>query len=293
VNFLRFIVFGDSKDKEHGINESVLNSLMKQASRLHLEPEFIVVCGDSVAGSQNEEILTSQLQKFIKLLHKYFPNKLIIPVVGNHEVNNDPPDDRFERVISKIYGNLVPDEFLQGYNKTVYCMDFENVKLIILNAFHCGSIHRIDKEQLLWLQEVTAADKRSKIVFVHSPAFPTGAHLGHCLDMYPNDRDDFWKVIDRCGIDIVFSGHEHNYSRRKIDSSFHRNINFFEGGVYQIITGGGGEKLRDKYKSKEGVIVEPVDEHHFVVVDVDTSGIKVTAISSKGKKLDEFHIDKK
>jgi 3',5'-cyclic-AMP phosphodiesterase len=290
VKFLRFIVFGDSKDKDHAVNESVLNKLMNQASKLTPEPDFIVVCGDSVAGNEKEEILTAQLQKFRRLIEKYFPNKLLMPVIGNHEVNKDPADDRYERAFSQVYSDLGPHEFLQGYNKTVYCMDFENVKLIILNSFHFGSIHRIDREQLLWLQEITASDKRFKIAFIHSPAFPTGAHLGNCLDRYPEDRDKFWQLVDSCGIDIVFSGHEHNYSRRMIDSSFSSDNKAYTRNVYQIITGGGGEKLKHKFRSKEGVLVPPVDEYHFVVVDIEPEGIKVTAINIKGKTLDEFEM---
>lgn len=277
---MRFIVLGDSKGKDKGINEAVLNKLMKQTCKLDPECKFIVMCGDSVAGSLKEEILTEQLKGLRKLIEKYHKNKLLIPVIGNHEVNIEPTNDSYEKIVEEVYKDLVPDGFLQGYNKTAYYMDFEDTRLIVLNAFHFGAIHKIYKEQLEWFEEIASINKKNKILFVHSPAFPTGAHLGHCLDLYPEDRDAFWAVVDKCSIDIVFCGHEHNYSRRII------------GNVYQVITGGGGEKLRDKYKSKEGVIVPPIDIHHFLVVDIDYKGVKVSAISSGGKKLDEFKIEK-
>jgi predicted phosphodiesterase len=277
---MRFVIFGDSKGKENGINEAVLNKIMNQTLKLNPEPRFIVVCGDSVAGSAKEEVLNWQLLRFRKLIEKYHPNKLLIPVIGNHEVNIDPVNDRYEKVVSGVYGSLVPDGALEGYNKTVYFMDFDDTRIIVLNAFHFGSIHKIDKRQLMWFEKIASINKRNKILFVHSPAFPTGAHLGHCLDLYPEDRDAFWEVVEKCGIDIVFAGHEHNYSRRIIK------------GVYQVITGGGGEKLRDKYNSKVGVIVPPINVYHFVVVDIEVSSVKVSAISSYGKKLDEFNIEK-
>jgi hypothetical protein len=124
---------------------------------------------------------------------------------------------------------------------------------------------------------------KNKIVFVHSPAFPTGAHFGHCLDLHSEDRDAFWKTVENSNINIVFSGHEHNYSRRKIG---------YKKGIYQVITGGSGEKLKDKFKDKKGVITAPIAKYHFVVVDVDSDSIKVCAISSEGKLLDKFKIDK-
>lgn len=289
---MRFIVFGDSKGKKNGINEKILKEIMNETCKLNPEPEFIIMCGDTVAGSYKEETLALQLNRLRKLIEKYHPKKLLLPVVGNHEVNIEPIDDRYEKIFSQVYNDLIPDNFLEGYNKTVYYMDFYDTRIIVLNAFHCGAVHKINEEQIKWFAEKASEYKKNKLVFVHSPAFPTGAHLGHCLDLYPADRDVFWKIVDKCGIDIVFSGHEHNYSRRIIDDSFNKENIYYRKSIYQVITGGAGEKLRDKYKSKEGIIIPPIDVYHFLVVDVELDFIKVSAISSKGKKLDEFKIDK-
>ncbi|MBW6409367.1 metallophosphoesterase family protein [Clostridium weizhouense] len=289
---MRFIIFGDSKGKKNGINEKVLKEIMSQTCKLDPEPEFIVMCGDTVAGSCKEEVLTFQLNQLRNLIEKYHPDKPLIPVVGNHEVNIEPIDDKFEKIFSNVYNDLNPSEFLDGYNKTVYYIDFDDTRIIVLNAFHYGSTHKIDKVQFKWFEEKASEYKKNKFVFVHSPAFPTGAHLGHCLDLYPEDRDCFWRIIDKYDIDIVFSGHEHNYSRRIINNSFSNELFAYKKDVIQVIAGGGGEKLRDKYKSKQGVIVPPIAVYHFLVVDIYSASIKVCAISSKGKKLDEFKIDK-
>lgn len=282
---MRFIVFGDSKGKQNGINKKVLNSIMKETCKLNPEPEFIVMCGDTVAGSPNKEVLKLQLTDLKNIIEKYHPGKQLIPVVGNHEVNITPEDDKFEKAFSQFYDNLIPNKFtLDNYNKTVYYIDFEDTRLIVLNSFHYGEIHKISQAQLNWLEKIASDCTKSKLLFVHSPAFPTGAHLGHCLDLYPDDRDKFLNVIEKCNIDIIFCGHEHNYSRRKINNSYK------DGYIYQIITGGAGEKLRDKFKSKSGVIVPPIAVYHFLVIDVDKEYIKVRSITSKGKKIDEFEI---
>lgn len=289
---MRFIVFSDSKGKENGINEKVLKTLMHETCKLKPEPEFIIMCGDTVAGSSKEEILTFQLTRLREIIERYHPNKPLFPVVGNHEVNIEPLDDRFEKAFSQVYDDLTPTEYLDSYNKTAYYMDFADMRFIILNAFHNGLTHRIGKDQLIWFEEKVSEYKKNKFVFVHSPAFPTGAHLGHCLDLYPEYRDAFWEIVDKYNIDIVFSGHEHNYSRKVIDTSF-SNENFCYGNsITQVITGGGGEKLRDKYTSKKGVVIPPIAVYHFLVVDVETTYINVSAISSKGRKIDEFKIDK-
>ncbi|HBM81363.1 MAG TPA: calcineurin [Clostridiaceae bacterium] len=289
---MRFVIIGDSKGKEGGINKKVLARILNKTDKLYPKPEFFVMLGDSVAGSRIPEILAAQLIMLRKLIERYHPNIPIIPVAGNHEVNVTSTDGRYEKILSEIYCDFTPDGILQNYNRTVYYKDFSETRLIILNAFHYGKMHKIDKEQLDWLEQAASANKKSKIVFVHSPAFPTGAHLGHCLDLYPACRDAFWNIIDKYRIDIVFSGHEHNYSRRIVNNSFNDGENNFRNCVCQVITGGGGEKLKSKYKSREGVIVPPIDKYHFVVVDIIAGTIDVSAISSEGKKMDQFKIVK-
>ncbi len=280
---MRFIVLSDSKGKEKGINEEVLTKLLRESKKLTPVPHFIVLGGDNVAGSSHKEIVVNQLKRLRKLIENYYPNTPLIPVVGNHEVNNEPIDSSYEKIFEEIYSDMLPNPCLESFNRTAYYVDYGDTRLISLNSFHYGELNIIGEKQLAWLQRTASAPVKNKFVFVHSPAFPTGAHYGHCLDIDPASRDSFWRIVETCNIDIVFSGHEHNYSRRKIGSVRP---------TYQIITGGAGEKLRDKYKDKKGIIVPPIAKYHFVVVDVEETNIKISAISSEGRLLDEFKIDK-
>ena len=42
---MKFIIFGDSKGKDNGINKKVLNSLLKSSKKYAPSPDFIVICG--------------------------------------------------------------------------------------------------------------------------------------------------------------------------------------------------------------------------------------------------------
>ncbi len=89
-----------------------------------------------------------------------------------------------------------------------------------------------------------------------------------------SDRDAFWKIIDKCNIDIVFSSHEHNYSRRIIDDSFSNWNSRYERKVNHVITGG-GEKLIDKYKGKQGIVVALIAVYYYLVVDIEDDCIRM------------------
>lgn len=195
--------------------------------------QFIVVCGDSIAGSKDKEILKKQLYNFKSIINSYYPNVDIFPIIGNHEVNITPETDEYELIFQEVYNNFAATNYLPKYNKTAYYIDFEDTRLIMLNSFHPNEIHKITNSQLSWFDKISSINIKNKIVFVHSPAFPTGAHLGHCLDLYPDCRDAFIDIVEKNHINLIISGHEHNYSRRIIGTS----------NIIQIITGGGGEKL--------------------------------------------------
>lgn len=291
ANGFRFVVIADSKGKdEEGINKKVLYKIMKLIKALSKKPEFIVILGDSVAGSPDLNVLKSQLTNFKEIISADFSHNKIIPVIGNHEIGKGCDNSEPEKIFANIYKDLEPDGKLCDYNNTVYYKDFFNARIIVLNCYHYTNIGRISDEQLLWLKEVSSEPFRHKILLIHYPAYPTGAHFQTSLDRYPDERDKLWSIIDENGIDIVISGHEHNYSRRLIDRTFSTEKYKFKRKIYQIIAGGGGEKLKDKYKDKKGVIIKPKAVHHFLIVDVDSNSMSIQAISIDGKTIDNFTI---
>jgi 3',5'-cyclic-AMP phosphodiesterase len=281
---VRFVIFGDTKGKDKGINTKVLERIMSSIRKLDLKPDFFVVLGDTVAGSEDLTVHKRQLEGFKGFVNSYFPRTLILPVIGNHEVNNLPVDDIFERLVKDVYINFRQHGSLENYNNTAFHMDLSYCRCIVLNCYHKGEIRKITNEQLEWFKKISSIDKKFKIVFLHCPPFPTGAHLGTCLDEFTESRDEFFNIACNNKIDIIFAGHEHNYSRTIIDSGRNK--------LYQVVSGGGGEKLRDSFKCKNKVIVPPKALYHFIVGEMDHESIKLKAVSIEGKIIDDFEIKK-
>lgn len=289
--FVRIVILGDSKGKKNGVNDRVVHEIMKQIKRLIPPPDYMIHLGDITAGSDNTESLRYMLEGFIR---KYVENdmrKNFIPVFGNHERGENPGDNTSEIIFSEVFNEFSPDNTLEGYNKTVYYKDMDNLRLIVLNSCHFRMENEITIEQLNWLSDALSVNMDFKIVAVHIPPYPTGAHLDTSLDLYPEKRDIFWSIIDKNRVDIVFSGHEHNYSRRIINNSFSSNGFEFQNQVYQIISGGAGEKLRDKYKSKELVVVPPVAKYHYVLVDILNKKLALKAYDMEGNIIDTLSIN--
>lgn len=289
---MRFLVFGDSKGKENGVNEKVLYGILKQTKKQVPLPDYIIHLGDLTAGSANIDKLRRMLEGFKNKFTDMSIKSAILPVFGNHEEGENPKNNSSEIVFGEVFKEYLPDVKVEGYNRTVYFKDADNIRIIVLNSCHCGEENRISGEQLKWFKNALTFTKDFKIVFVHIPPYPTGAHLGTSMDLYPEMRCEFWSIIDESDVDIVFSGHEHNYSRRVINESLSEKKYKFQNQIFQIISGGGGEKLRDKYKSKVGVVVPPIAKYHFIVIDILNKKLMLKAYDLKGNIIDEFEINK-
>ncbi len=280
----------DSRGKDEGINEEIFRNILEEIVELSPQPNYIIFPGDLVSGSRKPEKLRAQLQKFKAVFSDYFPIEILLPTVGNHEVSSEPEDDSREKIFAEVFPEFKADEFLMGYNRTVYYVDIGNVRLIVLNSYHPGASNQITGDQLQWFKKVSRGMQQHKLVFVHSPAFPTGHHIESALNRFPEQRDRFWNVVDKNGVDLLFAGHEHNYSRRLIDSSFSTEEYKYIREVNQVITGGAGAPLRDVFEDDKGIIVPPKPVYHYVIVDVHGNNLKITAVSLGGDIIDKFTI---
>lgn len=192
------------------------------------------------------------------MFSEYFPIEILLPTVVNNEVSSNPSDDSREKIFAEIYSEFKADEFLDKHNRTVFYLDVGNVRLIVLNSYHPFESNEITGEQFEWFKKVSGETQKRKLVFVHSPAYPTGHHIESSLSRFPDQRDRFWNVIDKNSVDLLFAGHEHNYSRRLVDSSFSTEKYKFTRKVNQVVTGGAGAPLRDAYEDNRGIVVPPI-----------------------------------
>ncbi|MDP4088911.1 MAG: metallophosphoesterase [Bacillota bacterium] len=291
-NSFRLVVMSDSQGYDNGINETALRKLLDTVKSLEPQPRYIVFTGDLVTGSKLNTTLQSQLENFKRVFSSYFPAERLLSAAGNHDLGRRAEDDCREIMFSKVFSEHAGDDFLNGYNRTVYYLDIGGTRLILLNSYHYDECNEISGEQLEWFEKVVSKPAHHKIVFVHSPPFPTGAHVNKPLNKYPYEQYNFWSIIDRNDVSLIICGHEHNYSRRLIDEKFNRGCFKFSRGIYQIITGGAGGKLSDSFRDSKNVIVPPKPVNHFVVLDISNIGITVTAISIDGAVIDSFELKK-
>lgn len=147
-----------------------------------------------------------------------------------------------------------------------------NVHVIVLNS------NNVSAEQTEWLQQTISSSRaRWKLVIVHKPPYDCGRYDGT-----PEVRN-LWAPIFSRRVDLVLSGHDHNYQRfEALDD------------VTYVITGGGGDSLyglSDECQSGTPARLAGNDSiNHFLAIRASRDDLDVWAIGADGSVIDHFTI---
>lgn len=275
-----FLIMGDSRGSRKIINEPVLRNLLKLSAVK--KPDLTVFLGDMV---NSHGSVFSDLESWKTIFSSYYPIETCYPCIGNHEGD--------EAAFTKSF-DFLPDNGPKGYGKTAYYFDHLNTRFICLNSNRkSGSGYIVDKEQQQWLEDVLKSNTQvHTFVFLHVPAYPTGAHYGDSLDAVPEARDELWSIFDRYNVTAVFSGHEHNYSRRLVDGTFSGSGFTFNNNIFQIISGGAGAPLSSSSKDTRNVEKGPLAVYHYIIAEVINTSVIFNVFDSNNSIIDSFKIDK-
>lgn len=129
-------------------------------------------------------------------------------------------------------------------------------------------------QQLRWLRDrLESSVAAVKIVYFHQPPFSAGEHPD-------NEGVKRWWVplFTKHDVTLVLSGHNHDYEHLRVD------------GIDYVTTGGGGQGLYD-CKRRPRALITCMSQHHFLLLTVDGTRVRVEAVARSGARIDDFTID--
>jgi len=243
-SYLRFVFGGDSRG-----NSFIRDNISIVMSQLN--PSFVLFGGDMVNSGYSQ----TDWNSFLQSMSQYWiaNNNLTIPIIpslGNHEEN-----------ATNYY-----EQFALPNNEQWYSLDWgETVHFIVLNSEISPS-----DEQLSWLENDLALHQNYtwKFVLFHRPLFSSGVH-GSWIEA----RQYWCPLFDRYHVDIVFSGHDHDYERSKpINYTADKTLSqeSYADGTMYVVSGGYGALPYSSGTSWWTAYSTSL--YNFVVVDVFSNG---------------------
>ena len=242
---LRFTVAGDvgTGDDEEYATAAAMTRLLRNGPI-----DGLILLGDNVYPDGDPELLEQTV--FIPFGSLLYSGTELLAILGNHDVENGNGPGQIEAL---------------GMPGRWYSQEFDDLLFIGLD-----STIPEDPAQIEWLTETLAASEAHwKIVATHHPPYSAG-HRGSDGP----SRDAFVPIFEQYGVDLVLSGHDHDYQRSK-------PIN----GITYVVSGGGG-KIRPTSADEFTAISWSV--HHFVELKVYDDHIIGQAYDQDGRIFDDF-----
>ncbi|MDI6778291.1 MAG: metallophosphoesterase [Patescibacteria group bacterium] len=270
-----FAVIGDTQKFKTGKNDA-LRKTAKSISATGADFSFML--GD-FCGSYKK--CASKLLTWKKVAAPLFPSVCpvpnfwcgVYPTHGNHDaVGASDWQSAFDPPLNGP----------GGYVGWTYSFDYENSHFVVLDS-NRSQWHLVDQTQRDWLEQYLAANTKENIfVFLHEPAFPVSEKIGSSLDANPASRDAFWEILDRYDVAAVFNGHEHIFTRRKIDSSVFPSA---QNSIYQFTLGNTDAYSHPKPRRSVEYYYR---KKSFLTVSVEEEQITVNLRAPEGNLLNSF-----
>ncbi len=175
------------------------------------------------------------------------------PAIGNHDEGSI-----YRQVFDLPYA-------ARGHNW--YSFDQGDVHFVALDT------NEMSAEQAAWLEEDLSANQLPWVIaYGHHPPYSSGEH-GSSMEF----RQVFGGILEKHGVDLVLSGHDHDYERIAPQN-----------GVHYVVTGGGGRGTRAVGTSAFTDFSEQV--LNFVYVEIEGDQLLLHAIDGEGTEFDQLLI---
>lgn len=228
----RFLSFVDFQYSENETTLKLINKFIEK------NPETILI---TCSGDITDEGYREKSHRYL-FDSNIFSNSILAFGVGDHEYwgTNKSPIKMLKKPYSynKLFNN--PKNGCEGYLNTTYYFKYNKTLFAFLD---CGDSNVSSNDEMFckqakWLDKVLVTEKDYDFIII-------------CMhkSLYGDPKEDsmvrqfageFTKIFDKHKVDLVISGHDHEYSRTK--TIYNENIN--EQGTIYLDLGSSGNKAR-------------------------------------------------
>jgi 3',5'-cyclic AMP phosphodiesterase CpdA len=267
-----FVYFGDV---QNGIR-SLWSRVVRRAYHDAPDAKFFLYAGDLINRS-NDDSDWGEMKGGPGWVNGSVPS---IPAIGNHEYQRNPQGE-----IDLSYHwrpeFTLPENGPKGLEETVYSIDIQGARIIVLNS------HVRQADQVPWLEErLRNNPNRWTIVTFHHPILSSAKGRDN------KELRDLWKpVFDKYKVDLVLQGHDHTYARAgfsRVPSSIDAKQK--SGTMYVVSVS--GSKMYDLVP-QDWMERRAEDTQLYQIVRVERDRIVYEARTATGEKYDAFELRKR
>ena len=266
-----FIYFGDAQNNIRSLWSRTIRSAILDAPRAR----FLIHAGDLVHHGDSDD----DWGEWFDAAGWLFAMVPSLPATGNHEYHNERTS---RKRLSPFWRPqfMLPENGIAELRETVYYIDFQGVRIVVLNS------NKKIKKQARWLEKILKQNPNHwTVIAFHHPVIPTYYIEGD------KKLDKIWKpIFEKHNVDLILQGHEHIYARG-FGSRFGRESNTKKAAGPLYVTSVSGPKM---YRIKNRRWLDRVGEDMqlFQVISVSHNILQYRAITVTGELYDAFNLQK-
>lgn len=265
-----FIYFGDAQNEIKSLWSRAIRAAYSDAPRA----KFMIHAGDLI-DSANTDAQWGEWAGAGGWVNAMIPN-IVAP--GNHEYNgNEGGIKRLSRHWRPMF--TLPENGPRGLEETCYFVDYQGVRIIVLNT------EEKQREQAVWLEGVLKNNPQKwTILTFHRPLYSSAQGRDNVAL-----RDLWMPIFDKYRVDLVLQGHDHTYARSKNLRAGVTVKNKESGTVYVVSVS--GPKMYD-VKRQPWMARAAEDTQLYQVISLDGQTLKYQARTVTGEPYDAFELKK-
>ncbi len=225
---IRIAAFGDCGRNDNGYQSGTLSAYQSYTGTN--PAEVLLLLGDNAynAGLDSEY----QSNYFNVYSSNILKNHQLFPAPGNHDYANNTSRQADHNIpYYSIFTNPIAAECggVASGTEAYYSWDWGNIHFLSLDSYgkeNGGTTRLYDTTgaQVVWVKQDLAANTRPWVVcYWHHPPFTMGSHNSDTESELINIRQNFIRILERLGVDLILCGHSHDYERSYLLNGYYSN----------------------------------------------------------------------
>ena len=278
----KFVYFGDAQNDVLSHWSRVIRMAYQKAPNA----SFVIHAGDLI-NTAHSDYEWAQWYKAGGFIHSQWT---AIPVVGNHEFQ--PLNNKDERKLAiqwrPQFTLPLVEELNEKLHETVYTVDYQDIRIIVLNS---NGI--LEKQTNYIEQQLKTSTAKWNIVTSHHSVFSPAAGRD-----FKYARKKWKPLFDQYNVDLVLNGHDHTYARGHVPKISTNKESENLGTIYVTSVSGPKQYYLDKEHIqtylKDGYQLDSYAEQtqFFQVINIVDNKLTYIAYNALGEEYDRAEIIK-
>jgi hypothetical protein len=272
-----FIYFGDAQNDV----KSMWSRVIRKSYKMMPEVDFMLHAGDLINHSESDKEWGEWFYAG-SFIHATVPS---IMTPGNHEYDKSV-DRKNLSALWRPQFTLPENGPLDELKETCYALDYQNMKVVSIDAQSFYNSEHSAKAQTKWLDSVLASNTKKWVtITMHYPIYSTKKGRDN-----KELRENLKPLIDKYNVDLVLQGHDHTYARGYASNEgLGKTIVKDAGTVYAVSVS--GPKMYES-QDQEWMVKRGEFTQLFQIITVENDTIKYNSYTTKGKVYDSFDLVK-